>query len=221
MHSKAEVIKRTKSFVKEKMKADASGHDWFHVERVLKLATYISKKEKNVDIFIVQLAALLHDIGDWKFNNGDSTIGSKTAHEVLKHLSVPEGIIKDVCYIVEHISYKAGSNSRKMKNIEGMIVQDADRLDALGAIGIARAFAYGGYKQQEIHNPRITKKIGVTPQVYLTKKGTTINHFYEKLLLLQDTMHTKTAKRIAQKRHDFMLHFLDTFYQEWNSTFQE
>lgn len=216
MYSKAEVIKRTKSFVRKKMESDPSGHDWFHIERVLAMATYIAKQEKNCDVFVIQLTALLHDIGDWKFHNGDSTVGAKIAKTWLEELTVPEKVIENVCYIVEYISYKGGSPIGQMKTLEGMIVQDADRLDALGAIGIARAFAYGGYKKQEIYNPQIEKKINMSAREYLAKKGTTINHFYEKLLLLKDKMNTNTAKKIAEKRHKFIILFLAIFYKEWN-----
>jgi len=210
------IIEKTKQFVKKTLQSDATGHDWFHIERVLHIALYIAKKEKQVNLLTVQLGALLHDIADWKFHNGNSTIGPKITREWLTSLSIDKKIIDEVCFIVEYISYKAGTN-KKMQTKEGMIVQDADRLDALGAIGIARAFAYGGYKNREIYNPSIKINTQHNAKKYLRANGTTINHFYEKLLLLKDLMNTKPAKKIAEKREKFMKQFLNEFYKEWGS----
>lgn len=217
MINKREIINKTKAFAKSTMQSDYTAHDWSHVGRVYKMATSIAKKEKKGNILIVQLASLLHDVKDWKFNKGDSKAGADVSREWLEKLSLPDEDINTICYIVENISYKGKSNKEKMSSIEGMIVQDADRLDAIGAIGVARVFAFGGYKKEEMYNPSVKRKIGLGAKKYLNKKGTTINHFYEKLLFLKDEMHTKTAREIAYKRHEFMENFLDTFYKEWRS----
>ena len=214
--NKKEIIKKTESFVKKHLKGDVTGHDWWHIDRVRKMALRIAKKEKNVDLFVVQLAALLHDIADWKFHGGDETIGIKLAEEWLKRLKVEEEIISRVCEIIREISFKGAEVKSKMKTKEGMIVQDADRLDAIGAVGIARCFATGAKLNREIYNPEIKPRLHKTFEEYKKAKSTSINHFYEKLLLLKDLMNTKTAKKIAEKRHKFMEQFLDRFFKEWN-----
>lgn len=210
------ILQKTEKHVKGLFLADISGHDYFHMIRVLKIAKYIATKEKPHDLFIVQLGALLHDIADWKFHNGDITAGKKAAKVWLEGLSVPKDIVEKVCYIVEHISYRGGTNKVKMESIEGMIVQDADRLDALGAIGIARVFSYGGYKGRAIYDPEIKpKKAFSSLKEYADARNTSINHFYEKLLLLKDKMNTKTGRDIAKKRHAFTEEFLERFLTEW------
>jgi len=214
--NKKEIIKKTESFVKKHLKGDVTGHDWWHIDRVRKMALRIAKKEKNVDLFVVQLAALLHDIADWKFHGGDETIGIKLAEEWLKRLKVEKNVIERVCEIIREISFKGAEVKSKMKTKEGMIVQDADRLDAIGAIGIARCFATGAKLNREIYNPEIKPRLHKTFEEYKKAKSTSINHFYEKLLLLKDLMNTKTAKKIAEKRHKFMEQFLDRFFKEWN-----
>ena len=211
-----DIIKKTEEFVREKLKKEATGHDWWHAERVRKLALRIAKEEKDVDLFVIQLAALLHDIADWKFHGGNATIGLKLAEEWLKKLKVEEEIISRVCEIIKEISFKGAGVKSKMKTKEGMIVQDADRLDAMGAIGIARCFATGAKLNREIYNPEIKPQFHKTFEEYKKAKSTSINHFYEKLLLLKDLMNTKTAKKIAEKRHKFMEEFLDRFFKEWN-----
>ncbi len=211
------VLEKTRAFVRVKMEGEGSGHDWWHIVRVVKNAKAIAAKEGG-DLLVIELAALLHDIADWKFNNGDSTIGAKVSREHLSKLKVPADVTQQVADIVEHISYKGGTNPYIMKSLEGKIVQDADRLDALGAIGIGRAFAFGGAAGREMYNPE------VSPQEYSSFesfKGSitanhTINHFYEKLLLLKDKMNTKTAKKMAQNRHKFMEQYLEQFYAEWD-----
>lgn len=196
------------------LEGESSGHDWWHVYRVWKNAVYIGKRE-NADLFVVQLAALLHDIADWKFRVGDDSIGPKIARNWLEKLKVDESTIAHVCEIILEMSFKgAGVNSR-MKTKEGRVVQDADRLDAIGAIGIARAFAYGGHKGREIYNPIIKPERHETFEQYKKGRGPTINHFYEKLLLLKGLMNTITAKKMAAKRHKFMKRFLDEFFVEW------
>lgn len=213
--NKKEIIKKTESFVKKHLKGDVTGHDWWHIDRVRKMALRIAKKEKDVDLFVVQLAALLHDIADWKFHGGDETIGIKLAEEWLKRLKVEKNVIERVCEIIREISFKGAEVKSKMKTKEGMIVQDADRLDAIGAIGIARCFATGAKLNREIYNPEIKPRLHKTFEEYKKAKSTSINHFYEKLLLLKDLMNTKTAKKIAEKRHKFMEQFLDRFFKEW------
>lgn len=212
---KESIIKQTKKFVKKHLGREVTGHDWWHTYRVWKLALRIAREEKDVDLFIVQLAALLHDIADWKFHRGDVTIGPKLAREWLKKLNVNEKIISDVCEIIQEIPFKGAGVKSKIRTKEGMIVQDADRLDAIGAIGIARCFATGAKMNKEIYNPEIKPKLYKTFEEYKAAKGTSINHFYEKLLLLKDLMNTETAKKIAEKRHKFMEQFLDEFFKEW------
>lgn len=212
--NKEEIIKRTADYVKSRLDGEGSGHDWWHIYRVWKNALHIGKKE-CADLFVVQLAALLHDIADWKFHEGDDSIGPKLAGEWLEKLDVDENIISNVCEIIKGISFKGAGVKSKIKTKEGMVVQDADRLDAIGAIGIARAFAYGGHKGREIYNPNIKPEKHETFEQYKNNKGTTINHFYEKLLLLKDLMNTPSARKIAEERHSFMEQYLDRFFKEW------
>jgi len=213
--NKEAILKQTEEHIKNKLFGEGSGHDWWHTYRVWKLALRIAKEEKNVDLFVVQLAALLHDIADWKFYAGNTSIGPKLAKEWLKKLQVEEKVISHVCEIIREISFKGAKVKSKMRTKEGMIVQDADRLDAIGAIGIARCFATGAKLNQEIYNPAVKPKLHKTFEEYKKAESTSINHFYEKLLLLKNLMNTKTAKKIAEKRHKFMKQFLDRFYKEW------
>lgn len=209
------IIQKTIEFVKEKLENAESGHDWFHIERVYKNALLIAKNE-NCNIIVVELGALLHDIADSKFHDGDETIGPKTARIFLESQNVSEEIIRDVVFIIENISFKGGNFDKKTPSIELEIVQDADRLDAIGAIGIARTFNYGGFKNRQIYNPEILPNLEMTKEEYKNSNSPTINHFYEKLLLLKDKMNTETGKKIARKRHEFMEIFLEQFYDEWN-----
>jgi len=183
--NKIKIIKNTEKYVKNKMLGDSAGHDWWHVYRVWKVAVHIGKQEK-ANMFVVELGALLHDIADFKFNNGDETAGSRVSREWLEEQKVDEAIIKHVCDIVENVSFKGAKVKSKMKTTEGMVVQDADRLDAIGAIGIARTFAYGGAKELEMYNPEIRAVRHKSFEEYKNTRGTSINHFYEKLLLLKD-----------------------------------
>ena len=210
------IIKKTEEFVKNKLKGEGSGHDWWHIHRVHKNAIRIAKEE-DVDLFVVQLAALLHDIADWKFHSGDLSVGPKIARGYLESLNVDENTISHVCEIIKEASFKGAGVKLKMKTKEGMVVQDADRLDAIGAIGVARTFAYGGNKNRQIYDPNIKPEKHETAEQYINSEGTTINHFYEKLLLLKDLMNTETAKKIAEERHKFMEQFLERFYNEWES----
>ena len=209
------VINNTINFVKQQLENAESGHNWFHMERVYNNALLIAKEE-TCNLEIVQLAALLHDIADSKFHDGDEMIGPKTARDFLKSENVAEESINHVVAIIENISFKGGNFEKKFTSKELEIVQDADRLDAIGAIGIARTFNYGGYKNREIYNPEIVPNLNMSKEEYKNSTAPTINHFYEKLLLLKDKMNTETGKKIAQQRHDFMEMFLEQFYNEWN-----
>ena len=208
------ILKQTEEYIKNKLSGEGSGHDWWHIYRVWKNAIHIGKHE-NVNLFVVQLAALLHDISDWKFNDGDDDVGPRLAREWLEKMQVEENIISHVCEIIKKMSFKGAGVKTFMRTKEGMVVQDADRLDAIGAIGIARTFAYGGHKGREIYNPNVKPELHDSFEKYKSGTGPTINHFYEKLLLLKDLMNTKTAKKIAEERHRFMEQFLDRFYKEW------
>ena len=208
------LIERTIFFVKETLAQAEGGHDWFHIERVYKNALLIAASEK-CDLEIVQLGALLHDIADSKFHGGDETIGPKTARLFLESENVDRTIIDHVIAIIENISFKGGKVERKFSSVELDIVQDADRLDAIGAIGIARTFNYGGFKNRALYNPEIAPNLSMTKEEYKNNEAPTINHFYEKLLLLKDKMNTETGKQIAQDRHRYMEDFLEQFYAEW------
>ncbi len=210
-----DLINNTIVFVKQKLENAEAGHDWFHIERVYKNALLISKNE-NCDTTIVELGALLHDIADSKFHEGDETVGPKTARTFLESQKVDQDIINHVIQIIENISFKGGNFEKKFSSIELEIVQDADRLDAIGAIGVARTFNYGGYKNRQLYNPDIQPNLKMTVEEYKKSEAPTINHFYEKLLLLKDKMNTTAGKQIAQKRHIFMENFLEQFHSEWN-----
>lgn len=209
------LIDNTILFVKEKLNGAEAGHDWFHIERVYKNALLIAQEEV-CDVQIVKLGALLHDIADSKFNDGDETVGPKVAREFLESQNTDEETIIHVINIIENISFKGGNFEKKFNSIELQIVQDADRLDAIGAIGIARTFNYGGFKNRQLYNPEIAPKFNMTKEEYKKSEAPTLNHFYEKLLLLKDKMNTKTGKQLAQERHKFMELFLSQFYAEWD-----
>lgn len=209
-----DLINQTILFVKEKLEHAEGGHDWFHIERVYKNALRIANEE-NCDITVVKLGALLHDIADSKFHDGDETIGPKVAREFLEQQNTAESSIAHVIQIIENISYKGGNFEKKFNSKELEIVQDADRLDAIGAVGIARAFNYGGFKNRPLYNPNTAPKLNMTKEEYKTAEGPTLNHFYEKLLLLKEKMNTPTGKAIAEERHQFMETFLSQFYAEW------
>lgn len=208
------IIKQTAAYVREKLSGEGSGHDWWHVFRVWQNAIEIANHE-NADLFIIELAALLHDIDDWKFNGGCIMAGPKAAGQWLRNLQVSSGVILHVCDIIATMSFKGAGVKSYMTTIEGMIVQDADRIDAIGAIGIARTFAYGGFKGREIYNPTRKPENHETFEQYKKGSGTTINHFYEKLLLVKDLLNTHTAKEMARERHQFLEIFLQQFLNEW------
>jgi uncharacterized protein len=212
---KAEIINVTINHVKNKFKNEATGHDWYHIERVYNVALHIAKQEK-ADVFIVQLGALLHDIADHKFHGGDETIGTKTATDWLNNFSIEETTKQKIISIVEEISFKGANVKTPMTSLEGKIVQDADRLDALGAIGIARCFAYSGSKGRQIYDPKKPYTLHNSFDAYKNDNGSAINHFYEKLLLLKNLINTDTGKKIADQRHAFMESYLKEFYDEWN-----
>ena len=209
------IINRTIEFVKHTLKDAEGGHDWFHIQRVFNNAKLIVKTE-SADELIVSLSALLHDIADSKFHDGDETIGPKKATEFLMSQNINSIVIEHVVQIIKNISFKGGNIDRTFSSKELDIVQDADRLDAIGAIGIARCFNYGGFKNREIFNPKIQPKLNMTKEEYKNSNTPSINHFYEKLLLLKDKMNTATGKRIAIERHKFMEKYLDQFYAEWD-----
>lgn len=211
---KKAIIKKTEEHVRKTLEGESSGHDWWHTYRVWKTASSIGKREK-ADLFVVQLAALLHDIADWKFHSGDDSVGPKVAREWLEKMRVEEETVSHVCEIMGKISFKGAKVKSEMGTKEGMIVQDADRLDAIGAIGIARCFAYGGHKGREMHSPTARPQMHESFDQYKNNKSSSINHFHEKLLLLKDLMNTETAKRMAGERHKFMEQFLDRFHMEW------
>ena len=208
------IIDKTILFVKDKLQNAEGGHDWFHIERVYKNAISIAETE-TCDLTVVKLGALLHDIADSKFHDGDEEIGPQKARNYLESQKVSEEIIEHVVQIIENISFKGGNFEKQFTSKELEIVQDADRLDALGAIGIARTFNYGGFKNRSIYNPNIPPKLNMSKEEYKKNDAPTLNHFYEKLLLLKDKMNTETGKKLAQERHRFMELFLSQFYAEW------
>jgi len=207
-------IQKTIDFVKETLANAEAGHDWFHVERVFKTAQHINGKENGNEL-VVAFAALLHDIADPKFNNGDEELGPHLAASFLKSIAIDDEIINHVKLIIQNMSFKNSFDQTVFTSIEMQIVQDADRLDAIGAIGIARAFTYGGFKNRVLYDPSIKPQQHLTKEGYKNTTAPTINHFYEKLLLLKDLMNTNTGKEIAEERHQFMLVYLDHFYKEW------
>jgi len=207
-------IQKTISFVKQTLENAEAGHDWFHIERVFKTALNINQEEKGNEL-VIALAALLHDIADPKFNNGDETLGPNLAQSFLQSIAVEEEAVNHVKLIIQHMSFKNSFDKNSFTSKEMQIVQDADRLDAIGAIGIARAFTYGGFKNRVLYDPAIKPEEHLSKESYKNTTAPTINHFYEKLLLLKDMMNTTAGKKIAAKRHQFMLDYLDQFYREW------
>ncbi len=213
--NKVKIVQKTKQYVRAKFKEEGTGHDWWHVERVLKSALAIAKKEKGADLFIVQLGALLHDIADFKFHGGDDTAGGKAAAKWLRSIGADESTIKKVVHIVDNVSFKGLLVKSKMESLEGKIVQDADRLDAIGAIGIARAFAYGGYKNRPLYDPCVKAKKHKSFEEYKKHNTSTLHHFYEKILHLKGLMNTKTGRKMALQRHKFLEAYLEQFHAEW------
>jgi uncharacterized protein len=213
---RSEIINQTIQFVKSTLQGAEGGHDWFHIERVWKNAKLIALNE-DVDIFVVELGALLHDIADAKFNDGDESIGPKKAKQFLESKQVDIAVIDHIENIIKYVSFKSGLGKNSALNFtsnELKVIQDADRLDALGAIGIARAFNYGGFKNRELYNPEIKTNLNLTKEQYKKSAAPTINHFYEKLLLLKDKMNTQTGREIAENRHNYMVDYLKQFFNE-------
>ena len=217
-----DIIQQTAAYVKAELTNAEGGHDWWHIYRVWKTAKQILQTE-DCDALTVELAALLHDIADSKFNGGDETIGPRKAEQFLQSINVSPDIIEQVVNIIKNMSFKSSHFEQALQlrsaqawtSKELMVVQDADRLDAIGAIGIARAFNYGGFKSRGLYDPNIKPDVNMTKEQYKNSTAPTINHFYEKLLLLKDKMNTETGKALAQNRHDFMVGYLEQFYKEW------
>lgn len=208
------IIQQTAEHVRQLLSGDGSGHDWFHIERVRNAAMRIAREE-GANLFVVELAALLHDVADWKYAGGDHEAGPRAARSWLVPLGVSAPTIDHVCRIIAELSFKGAGVATPMSSLEGQIVQDADRLDAIGAIGVARTFAYGGHKGQAMHDPAIAPQMHGSFEAYKTNVGTSINHFYEKLLLLKDRMNTASGKRLAAERHAYLERFLEQFLAEW------
>jgi len=213
----AYILNETVRYARETLEGEGSGHDWFHIHRVWNLAKTIQKNEGG-DLFIIELGALLHDIADWKFTGGDESVGPNKAREFLSRYKLPNATIDHVCDMIATISYKGAGVDTPMKTIEGKIVQDADRLDAIGAMGIARCFVYSGHKGRLIYHPDIKPVMHDSSEAYKNDEGTAINHFYEKLFLLKDRMNTESAKKMAEDRHKFMEEYVGRFLQEWEGT---
>lgn len=214
MNESSEVLALTRQHIRELLKGEGSGHDWFHVLRVTTMALRLAAEE-GADLATVELAALLHDIADWKFNDGDEEAGPKAARAWLEQQGAEEELIAHVCQIIRTMSFKGAGTTSQMNSIEGKVVQDADRLDALGAIGIGRAFAYGGHIGREMFDPEVAPVLHASAEEYKKSVGTTVNHFYEKLFLLKDRMNTEAAKRLAEGRHAYMEEFIKRFSSEW------
>lgn len=209
------IITRTAAFVKEQLADAEAGHDWFHIERVWKLARKIQQTEGG-NLEIIELAALLHDIADPKFHNGDEQLALNISNDFMTSQNVDPETAAAVLDIIKNISFKNRGEQQKAPSLELKIVQDADRLDAIGAIGIARTFHFGGFRNNPLYDPEVKPNFQQTKEEYKKSQGTTVNHFYEKLLLLKDLMNTQSAKKLAERRHAFMLSFLEEFYQEWH-----
>lgn len=209
-----EIIQKTVLYVQESLAHAEAGHDWWHIYRVWQLSKAIAVGEMG-SLFVVELGALLHDIADSKFHGGDEEIGPQKARVFLQSLQLDASVITALEMIIRNISFKGGNEPQSFKSIELDIVQDADRLDAMGAIGIARTFHYGGYKNRELYNPAVAPNLNMSKEEYKQSNAPTLNHFYEKLLLLKDRMNTTTGKAMAEQRHLFMEQFLAEFLGEW------
>ena len=213
--STSSILQSTEQFVRDTLAGDSSGHDWWHIDRVRRNALHIAREE-SADLFVVELAALLHDIADWKFHGGDESAGPRAARAWLVQNELDPDTIDRVCEIIATVSFKGAGVPTVMTTLEGRCVQDGDRLDAIGAIGIARAFAFGGHFGRAMHDPGVSPEQHQSFSAYKSKGGPTINHFYEKLLLLKDRMQTDTGRRLAEDRHRFMELYLQQFFAEWN-----
>ncbi len=212
--NKQEIIDKTIEFAKNFFEGESSGHDWWHTERVWKMAKYLAKKE-GADIFVVEMAALLHDVADWKLNSGDEVAGLKRVQNWLEKNEVEEKDRRHILSIIDCMSFSKETEGKRIDTSEGFVVQDADRIDALGAIGIARTFAFGGNRNYKIYDPNLNPKMIENFEQYKNGESTSVNHFYEKLLLLKDRLNTKAAKEIGEQRHKFLEDYLEQFFQEW------
>lgn len=212
----SDLAERVASVISAKFAVESSGHDWHHIRRVRQLAGQIALRE-GANQEIVELGALVHDIADWKFHDGDDTVGPREARRLLADEGASPGIIEQVVGIVATISYKGAAVKTEMASLEGWCVQDADRLDAIGAIGIARCFAYGGHANRQMYDPDVRPVMHATAEAYKAAKGTSLNHFYEKLFLLKERMNTETGKALAESRHRYMEEFVDRFLEEWRT----
>ena len=215
MPERSKVVEQTVEYLKTVFDGDSSGHDWWHTDRVRRVAVEIAREEK-ADCDVVELAALLHDVADWKFHGGDENAGPRVARDWLSKTGVNSKTIDTVCDIISRVSFKGAGVATEMPTLEGKCVQDSDRLDAIGAIGIARAFSFGGHFGRSMYDPSVPPVLHASFDAYKSNGGPTINHFYEKLLLLKDRMQTQTGRRIAAQRHQFMESFLQQFFAEWN-----
>ena len=214
---KSEVIMQTEAYIRKTLEGDGTGHDWWHICRVRNIALTIAREEK-ADLYIVELGALLHDVADWKFHEGNTSVGPRKAREWLSSLQVDPRVIDAVAHIVEYVSFKGAGVASAMNTLEGKVVQDADRLDAIGALGIARCFAYGGSKGRALYNPELQAEMHASFEAYKNNTSSSVHHFYEKLLLLKDRMNTATGKQLAEQRHHYMEQYLKQFYAEWRGT---
>lgn len=210
-----EIIERTVAYVKQELQGAEAGHDWFHIERVWRNSKAIAETEASHNMLVVELGALLHDIADSKFHGGDEEIGPKKAEAFMRGLYIDNDLVQHVVNIIRNISFKGGYKSSNFSSIELHIVQDADRLDALGAIGIARTFHYGGFKNRILYDPEVPPNMNMSKEEYKKSVAPTLNHFYEKLLLLKNLMNTRAGKEMAIERHRFMEAYLEQFYREW------
>lgn len=216
--NKQEIIDKTVEFARNFFEGESSGHDWWHTERVWKMAKYLGKIE-NTDLFVVELAALLHDVADWKLNNGDEKAGLEKVRTWLEKNDVKKDELEHVLKIIDCMSFSKETEGKKIDTIEGFVVQDADRLDTIGAIGVARTFAFGGSRNRKIYDPERKPETIATFEQYKNSESTSINHFYEKILLLKDRLNTKAAKEIGKKRHKFVEYYLEQFFEEWECKF--
>jgi uncharacterized protein len=215
--SHTKIIDAIAEEMRQKFSSEGSGHDWFHIERVWTMAKRIGAEEK-ADLFVVELAALLHDIADWKFTGGDDTVGPAEARKVLERHGVDADVIEHVCAIIAGMSFKGAKVTDEMPTLEGKVVQDADRLDAIGAVGVARAFAYGGHKNRLLHDPSVPPVMHADKNAYVHSGSPTLNHFYEKLFLLKDRMKTTAGRKIAEERDAYMRGYVERFLAEWEGT---
>ena len=209
------LIERVAAQIRRRFVGESSGHDWYHIQRVWKLTQQIAARE-GANLEIAELGALVHDIADWKFCAGDETVGPREARRLLSDEGVPGDVIEAVADIVATISFKGAGVTTAMKTLEGQCVQDADRLDAMGAIGIARCFAYGGHAGRAMYDPDVHPTMHATAEAYKSAKGTSLNHFHEKLFLLKDRMNTASGRAMAEERHRYMMEFVDRFLHEWD-----